>query len=172
MAKYLRMLRDGADVTAGKLYGVITESIGAYEIKDDANDSHTFYKTGEGDRFEIYEETTADILASKRTQLAALTAEITQLEAQLAEESRLKVGDYARVTDTSSVDEFTIDDVVRISKYNGTAFPLRGECPVSGMSEWFSPAALTKITPAEAHASLIAKIDAHFNPEGGAESRG
>ncbi|MEI2280715.1 hypothetical protein [Paenibacillus polysaccharolyticus] len=159
------------DVTAGKRYEIITETDEAYKIKDDVNDTHALYKTHEGRLFEVFVETTAEILTTKRTQLASLTAEIAQLEAQLAEESRLKVGDYARVTDSSSVDEFALDDVVLISNVDHTAYPLRGECPVSGLHEWFNPASLTKITPAEARASLIAKVDAHFNAGGGAESR-
>lgn len=112
----------------------------------------------------------ADILASKHTQLATLTAEIAQLEAQLAEESRLKVGDYARVTDITSVDNFDEGDIVFIARFDDSrvTYVLRGERPMSEDYEWFSPAALTKITPAEARTSLIAKIDAHF---GGQEAK-
>ncbi|MDQ0168738.1 hypothetical protein [Paenibacillus tundrae] len=106
----------------------------------------------------------SESLATKRDQLATLTAEIAQLEAQLAEESRLKVGDYARVTDISSVDNFNEGDIVIITRIDDQrhTYVLRGESVTSEGYEWFSPAALTKITPAEARASLIAKIDAHF----------
>jgi hypothetical protein len=111
-----------------------------------------------------------ELIALKRTQLAILTAEIAQLEAQLAEESRLKVGDYARVTDITSVDDFDEGDIVLITRADDSRdiYGLRGESVMSEDYEWFSPAALTKITPAEARASLIAKIDAHF---GGQEAK-
>jgi hypothetical protein len=168
MAKYLRMLRDGADVTRGKSYEIIAETADSYKIRDDAKDTHTFHKSHEGYLFDVFSETTATILATKRTQLATLTAEIAQLEAQLAEEARLRVGDYARVTDTSSVDEFALDDVVHITDKDSSAYPLYGESPINGTGEWLAEEALTKITPAEARASLIAKIDAHF---GGQEAK-
>ncbi|WP_339273774.1 hypothetical protein MKY59_21505 [Paenibacillus sp. FSL W8-0426] len=124
--------------------------------------------------FTLYRKvvSTEALLATKRDQLATLTAEIAQIEAQLAEESRLKVGDYARVTDTTSVDEFSEGDIVKVTRIDNDAnYPIRGEGIVVDDYEWFSPSALTKITPAEARAALIAKIDAHFNPEGGAEPR-
>lgn len=118
------------------------------------------------DEFTLFRKvvSTADILEYKSTQLATLTAEIAELEAQLAEESRLKVGDYARVTDTASVDDFYVGDIVSIEYFDAArdTYVLRGECILTEKYEWFSPAALTKITPAEARASLIAKIDAHF----------
>ena len=143
---------------------------------DEVSIERTGYEAFVTKRMGVYRKSarTIDVLAARRTQLAALTAEITQLEAQLVEESHLKIGDYARVTDTSLVDDFNFGDIVLISRINhssSTRYPLRGNCVVSESSEWFSRSSLTKITPAEARASLIAKIDAHFNPEGGAESR-
>ncbi|WP_434750226.1 hypothetical protein [Paenibacillus amylolyticus] len=143
--------------------------IGTYDVLD----SDLEYEVATGDywRYDSDDDTLfrkvpslSESLASKRTQLATLTAEIAQLEAQLAEESRLKVGDYARVTDTMSVDDFYVGDIVFIEYFDAArdTYVLRGECILTEKYEWFSPAALTKITPAEARASLIAKIDAHF----------
>nr|WP_154895257.1 hypothetical protein [Paenibacillus xylanexedens] len=120
-------------------------------------------------------DNTADYLATKRTQLATLTAEIAELEAQLAEESRLKVGDYARVNDGAEVGRFAPGDVVVVSesaRAESAIYPIGVISPVLGYAayEAYKAEHLTKVTPEEARASLIAKIDAHFN-EGGAESR-
>lgn len=118
-------------------------------------------------------DNTAEYLAAKRTQLATLTAEIAQLEAQLAEESRLKVGDYARVVDGPDGGRFEENEIVMVSEIARAAsaiYPIGVISPVLGYTvfEAFKPEHLTKITPAEARASLIAKIDAHF---GGQEAK-
>lgn len=172
MAKYLHMLMSATDITAGKSYKIERELPDAYIIYDDADDEHSFRKEAEGRWFTI---DTADSLEYKRTQLATLTAEIAQLEAQLAEESRLKVGDYARVNDGAEGGRFEPGDVVivvEVARAESAIYPLGVEAPAMGYAfEAFKREHLTKITPAEARASLIAKIDAHFNPEGGAESR-
>ncbi|WP_427050404.1 hypothetical protein [Paenibacillus sp. TC-CSREp1] len=160
MAKYLHMLKSGLDITRGRSYEIVLETDTTFYIRDDVHDEHAFSKQDENRLFTLDTEVS---LEYKRTQLATLTSEIAQLEAQLAEESRLKVGDYARVTDTTSVDNFTLDDIVRITRYEDATYPLRGVSPISDVVEWFAPASLTKITPDEARASLIAKIDAHFD---------
>lgn len=147
--------------------------VGTYDILDEDleyEDSDGVYWRYDSDDDTLFRKVPplSELIATKRTQLATLTAEIAQLEAQLAEESRLKVGDYARVTGITSVDNFTLDDIVLITRYEDATYPLRGVSPISDVVEWFSPASLTKITPAEARASLIAKIDAHF---GGQEAK-
>lgn len=164
-------LEDNRWVPLGTFYNVTTDSDGDLCVCD--LDGDFIYV--EPDEFTLYRRvvSTEAILETKRSQLALLTAEIAELEAQLAEESRLKVGDYARVTNTMSVDDFGEGDIVEITRVDDSRdiYALRGECLLTDNYEWFAPAALTKITPAEARASLIAKIDAHFNPEGGAEPR-
>lgn len=167
MAKYLMTLRGGLDVTAGKVYEIVRETPHAYYVLDDVNDERECLKLNDGF---TYVTSNADILATKHTQLATLTAEIAQLEAQLAEESRLKVGDYARVTDMAFVDNFDEGDIVFIEHFDDSRdiYVFRGESILTDDYEWFAPASLTKITPEEARASLIAKIDAHF---GGQEAK-
>lgn len=141
----------------GTFYPVIMDydgDVGVFDLDGD----FTFVGS---DEFTLFRKvvSTAVSLEHKRTQLATLTAEIAELEAQLAEESRLKVGDYARVTDGS---------IVQITDINeGYSHQYRGAA-VNVNFPWFSKDRLTKITPEEARASLIAKIDAHF---GGQEAK-
>lgn len=154
----------------GSFYEVIRDSddsIGIRDLDDDfayvSNNSFTIFRR---------QESAADLLATKRSQLAVLTAEIAELETQLAEESRLKVGDYARVVEDEEL--FVVGDIVRVERLGDDAdsYSIGAESLFSPESyEWFKRSQLEKITPAEARASLIAKIDAHFNPEGGAEPR-
>lgn len=171
MAKYLRALKSIVGVTEGARYPLLGSPDGTVQFKDDDGDIRNWGYASEGEFFTIESVADADTLATKRTQLATLTAEIAQLEAQLAEESRLKVGDYARVISTYSVDSFELEDIVRITDIDSTGYPFYGESPINGRGEWFAEESIGKITPEEARASLIAKIAAHFNPEGGVESR-
>ncbi|MCG7383374.1 hypothetical protein [Paenibacillus sp. ACRRY] len=134
---------------------------GSGRLCDEDGDYHDY----DSDENVLFRKVVAssDTLAAKRTQLATLTSEIAQLEAQLAEESRLTVGDYARVTDITSVDDFDEGDIVKIMRIkNDTNYPLCGDSVLGDKGEWFAVASLTKITPTEARALLIAKIDAHF----------
>lgn len=115
----------------------------------------------------------SESLATKRTQLATLTAEIAELEAQLTEESRLRVGDYARVIDGPEggrFEEGSIMLVTEVAKAQSAIYPIGAVSPLLGYVafEAFKPEDLVKITPEEARASLIAKIDAHF---GGQEAK-
>lgn len=170
MAKYLMSLRGGLDVTVGKVYEIERETPYAYYIHDDAGDERECIKVNED---LTYVAGTMDILATKRTQLATLTAEIAQLEARTAEESRLKVGDYARVVDGPDGGRFEENEIVMVSEIaraQSAIYPIGVFSPVLGYAvfEAFKPEHLVKITPEEARASLIAKIDAHF---GGQEAK-
>lgn len=164
MAKYLYMLRSGEDITRGKSYEIIRESTDFYHINDDADDGHQFRKSAEGDWFTL---DTAIALETAQAQLATLTAEIAELEAQLAEESRLQVGDYARVIVGAEEGRFEPGDVVtvsRIARSESAIYPIGVVSPLLGCAayEAYKPEHLIKITPEEARASLIEKIDAHF----------
>ncbi|WP_068616536.1 hypothetical protein [Paenibacillus tuaregi] len=127
-------------------------------------------ETAEGERFIINEgglrilPSTSEIIAQKRTELAALTAEITALETQLAEEQALKVGDWARVVSRTYNEEFHHGDIVRVITVDSSDIPYQVES-AGGMTDWACSTSLEKITPADARAALIASIDELFGGE-------
>ncbi|NGM81221.1 hypothetical protein G5B47_02210 [Paenibacillus sp. 7124] len=51
--KYLRVHKDGADVTGGKRYEIVGESAKLYTIRDDAGDEHTWTKADTGKTFTL-----------------------------------------------------------------------------------------------------------------------
>lgn len=135
------------------------------EIRDEDGDALSFNEDEQVlFRKEIPRVSTTDLIAQKRTELDALNEEITQLEAQLAEEQALKVRDWARVIDRTYNGDFDFGTIVRVDCVDGSDIPYRVEA-LGGKGDWARRESLEKITPAEARASLIAEIDELFSGE-------
>jgi len=105
--------------------------------------------------------TTAQIIEQKRAAVASLNAEIAELETEMAEESALKVGDYARFVSGGDFSEGTIVVVDNTDGQRRYPYEVHAAlCPE--LSEYVSANQLERLTPAEARAALIAQIDALF----------
>lgn len=176
--EYYEAQHESVAATAGDIvrhdHGYSYLPVGTYDVLDhdleyaDVDGDYWKYDSDDDTLFRKV-PSLSESLATKRTQLATLTAEIAQLETQLAEESRLKVGDYARVIEDE--ESFVVGDIVRVERLDDDAdsYSIGAETLFSPESyEWFKRSQLEKITPTEARASLIAKIDAHF---GGQEAK-
>ncbi|MNT16878.1 hypothetical protein D3C72_1520040 [compost metagenome] len=109
-------------------------------------------------------DSTADLLAQKRNELADLNAEIMELEDLLAEEQALKVGDWARVIRPTHNEDIRFGAVVRVIETDESTVPYYVET-ASGQKDWARSIALEKLQPAEAHGALLAEIDELFTEE-------
>jgi hypothetical protein len=103
--------------------------------------------------------TTAQLIEQKRVELA-------ELEAKLADETTLKVGDYARVTVSGECDSFPEGYIVFVAEIReGAPYPVKVASPFDAdLADGVRADQLAKLTPAEARAALIAQIDALFVP--------
>ncbi|MNV24010.1 hypothetical protein D3C71_1150540 [compost metagenome] len=155
----------------GAFYEVEERSDGLH-IVDEDGDRH--YDLHDEDDYAIFglsgsvaqslSVSTADLLSQKRTELDALTEEITQLEARLSEEQALKVGDWARVISRTHNEEFHYGTIVRVIEKDDSSIPYYVET-LAGTRDWAVTYALEKLTPTEARAALIAEIDELFTEE-------
>lgn len=111
-------------------------------------------------RLEAAALTTVQLIEQKRTELA-------ELEARLAEESTLKVGDYAKVTGEALGGDLSEGDIVKIVDIDdsGDDYPYNARKLLGGSDEWDWVRQLERLTPAEARAALIAQVDALFGEE-------
>ncbi|MDH2332478.1 hypothetical protein [Paenibacillus polymyxa] len=108
--------------------------------------------------YEPCEASTEALLAVQREELVKITANIAELEAKLADEKTLKVGDYARRLITGQVVRVVVDD--------RSELPLK-TVPALGSDEsdfygWSTRSQLVKLTPAEAKAAILAQVEAQF----------
>lgn len=106
---------------------------------------------------------TETLLAAQREELAKVTANIAELEAKLADEKTLKVGDYVRVIDTGPAEKLSIGDIVVIREIDPDDDELSLRvCPVLNpyLTSWVRTCG--KITPAEAKAAILAQVEAQF----------
>lgn len=100
--------------------------------------------------------TTAQLIAQKR-------AELADLEAKLAEESRPKVGDYARTLVRSHNNHLPKGTIVKVTEDDQSTLPFRVKAFNIDRTDWVRE--IEVITPAEAKAVLIAQIEALFGRE-------
>ncbi|WP_433943638.1 hypothetical protein [Paenibacillus sp. SN-8-1] len=91
-------------------------------------------------------------------------SELAELEARLAEESALKVGDWARVIRPTHNEDIRFGAIVRVIKTDDSSIPYYVEAP-GGVRDWARSIALEKLTPAEARTALLAEIDELFTEE-------
>ncbi|MMZ45498.1 hypothetical protein D1872_70960 [compost metagenome] len=109
------------------------------------------------------ELSTEALLAAKREELVKITAAVAELEAKLADEKTLKVGDYARVIDPGCEPALSVGDIVVISEIDPDDDELTlGVHPVLNpkITAWVRTCG--KITPSEAKAVLLAQVEAQF----------
>lgn len=109
--------------------------------------------------------TITTILAEKRAELDRLQAEIAELEAQEAEERKLKIGEYAQVTYLEEFDDILEGTIVRITEIDSRRnYSYAAEIVGQPSSVyWYKERQLKRLTPAEARAAIIAQIDAMFD---------
>lgn len=105
--------------------------------------------------------TTAQLVKQKR-------AELTELEAMLAEETTAKrpvVGDYAIVMEDVG-DNFGEGTVVRVIKDDGSSTPFKTVPALLGVETdayvWYEEDAVQRLTSAEAKSALLAQIEELF----------
>lgn len=173
------ILRSGTNypfMPEGAYYAVVAVTGGAGIIGEDRvpilfesvyeHDGDALFRRVESSTFRQLDTTslsTAALIELKRCELAAL-------EAQLAEESMLKVGDYARVTGGSLDRDVHAGDIVIITEiddddmhpYMAKRVAINGQA-VSSNYDWVTSA--ERLTPAEARAALIAQVNALFDAD-------
>ncbi len=131
---------------------------------DGTDDSSVFLHE---DEYEVVSSESVYPPKSLAEQLDEARAKVAELERLIAEESRLKVGDYARITEESapldgSVEVGDIVSVMDVEDCDEDAYPFWVQ-KVFGTEmdyDWVSTA--ERLTPEEARAAMIAKIDAIF----------
>ncbi|AHM66889.1 hypothetical protein PPSQR21_032500 [Paenibacillus polymyxa SQR-21] len=132
----------GSDINAAGVYGVYTRDFNVYEP---------------------CEASTEALLAAQREELVKITANIAELEAKLADEKTLKIGDYARVIDAGCEPALNTGDIVVISEIDPDDDELTlGVHPVLNpkLVGWVRTCG--KITPVEAKAAILAQVEAQF----------
>ena len=163
-----------ADVEKGCYYLVNIQIGGYLGFKDDGSDTRGFdditysyfedtAKSKDFLRYRIAPPTlsTAELIAQKRTDLACINAELAELEAKYAEETALKVGDYAKVI--AGDFNTTVGTIVRIIDCDTSDLPYKAESLFDAEDiEWFTEGALQRLTPAEAKSALLAQVEALF----------
>jgi hypothetical protein len=81
--RYLKFLRNGLDVTEGKLYEIEGEDSGDYQFTDDANEEHYWGKSEEGIAFSVVEEDEMETLRPTRgDRIRIVNSELTGGEYQ------------------------------------------------------------------------------------------
>jgi hypothetical protein len=81
--RYLKFLRNGLDVTEGKLYEIEGEDSGDYQFTDDANEDHFWGKSNEGIDFSVVEEDEMETLRPTRgDRIRIVNSELTGGEYQ------------------------------------------------------------------------------------------
>ncbi|WP_149093393.1 hypothetical protein [Paenibacillus terrae] len=109
------------------------------------------------------ELSTETLIATKREELAKITATIAELEAKLADEKTLKAGDYARVVDTGRSEKLAVGDIVVIYEIDPDDDELSLRvCPVLNPNHAAWVRTCGKITPAEAKAAILAQVETQF----------
>lgn len=158
------------DVEEGAYYEINLTDSGIIGFRDDDGDDRAFdddegpfsYSASPRDftvfRREVVTLTTAQLIEQKRIELA-------ELEARLAEESTLKVGNYARFL---SGNEYAVGTIVKVTGVDDHAsYPYDVQSVFAPDDEnCVGPRQLERLTPAEARAALIAQVDALFGREG------
>lgn len=155
----------------GDYYEVFADSTGVndrYAVND-----VSIGEPGPGDkyvlkRYPVFRRTgpasIATTLAEKRAELERLQAEIAELEAQEAEERRIKVGDFARVIYAEEFDNIPKDAIVKVTHIDESIYPYSVTMAhLPALSDELKEEQLERLTPAEARAALIAQIDAIFD---------
>lgn len=104
------------------------------------------------------ELSTEALLAAKREELVKITATIAELEAKLADEKTLKVGDYARHLITGQVVRVVVDDQSTLPLKTVPAL----DTDESDFYVWNIGPQLVKLTPTEAKAAILAQVEAQF----------
>jgi len=156
----------------GDYYDVFADSTGIND--DDAVNDVSLGEPGPGEKFvlkhyPVFRRTgpasIATSLAEKRAELERLQAEIAELEAQEAEERRIKVGDFARVIYAEEFDNIPKDAIVKITEIDlGDSYPYAVTMAgIPALDDHLKETQLERLTPAEARAALIAQIDAMFD---------
>ncbi|UMR33979.1 hypothetical protein MJ749_14870 [Paenibacillus polymyxa] len=165
------------DIDRGNCFLINRLFRGDASFTDNAGDVRVINDAGRGDDdedvfgvyardFNVYrpcEPSTETLLAAQREELAKITATIVGLEAKLADEKTLKVGDYARVIDPGCEPALSVGDIVVISEIDPDDDELTlGVHPVLNpkITAWVRTCG--KITPAEAKAAILAQVEAQF----------
>ncbi|MCD9024346.1 hypothetical protein [Cohnella silvisoli] len=141
----------------GSFYIVVDRS-GDIQVVDEDGDHMNVDLDFTVFRREVVTLSTAQLIEAKR-------AELAELEAKLAEETTLKVGDYARVIEANpDDDEISVGDIVVIDELDTVhtdGLPYRAR-RVGSYECWAWVPSATKLSPAEARTALIAQVDALF----------
>jgi hypothetical protein len=147
-------------VPEGSFY-IVEDNSGEVHFQDEEGDFLTVDADFTVFRRKVVTLTTAELIEAKR-------AELAELETKLAEETTVKVGDYARVTVRNAGDSFPVGTVVTVtgidSVFNEDAYVVVPPL-TPGDEDSVRAGQIVKLAPYEARAALIAQIDALFaNP--------
>ncbi|MFK4473721.1 hypothetical protein ABH897_003452 [Paenibacillus sp. RC73] len=113
--------------------------------------------------YEPCEASTETLLEARREELANIIATIAELEAKLADEKTLKVGDYARVINTGGSEKLAVGDIVVIDSIDPDDDELSLRvCPVLNPTHPAWVRTCGKVTPAEAKVAILAQVEAQF----------
>lgn len=144
-----------------EFYGVNADEDGDEYVRDTDDDIFYFSERNYAGLVVFWGGvSTETLLAAKREELANITATIAELEAKLADEKTLKVGDYARRLATGHVVKVVFDD--QSSLPFKTIPALDSDEDESDFYWWCTKSQLVKLTPAEAKAAILAQLEAQF----------
>lgn len=130
-----------SDTTSGKIYAIKEiDSDGDAVYVDNAGDE-AFIREGQ---YAVLEEITLSI----DEEIEDTRKKLAELEREKAEESRLKVGEYA-VFVRHGFGEFIIGDIVEITTYDGSDVPYQAKRVDDGQYQWCENTQLRRATPEE-----------------------
>ncbi|UNL92790.1 hypothetical protein CPY53_04110 [Paenibacillus polymyxa] len=144
---------------ADEFYGVNADEDGDEYVLD-ADEDVFYFSERNYDGLTVFRGgvSTETLLAAQREELAKIIATIAELEAKLADEKTLKVGDYARRLITGQVVRVVVDDRSELPYKTVPAL----DSDESGFYGWNTRSQLVKLTPAEAKAAILAQVEAQF----------
>ncbi|KAF6658896.1 hypothetical protein ACT3XG_14820 [Paenibacillus polymyxa] len=148
---------------ADEFYGVNADEDGDEYVRDTDDDAFYFSERNY-DGLTVFRGgvPTEILLAAQREELAKVTATIAELEAKLADEKTLKVGDYACRVATGQIVKVVFDDQSSLPFKTIPVLDSELDSDELDFYWWNTESQLVKLTPAEAKAAILTQVEAQF----------
>lgn len=158
--------KSDVDYTAGKVYAItLIDADGDPHFIDDVGDRYYLYSGNYYVLEPVAPQMAQSALSTLESELAATKAKVAEMEAQLAEAKRLKVGDYAKIVDANGHD-FKLGEIVEIFETDiGDSVPYRARNLSGTEISWLREHRVVRATDEEITEALRAAEEAKRKAE-------